>query len=142
MSTVLSPVNAAWLAAVIDCEGSIQIGKKSKVRNQRREYFFCARIEVTNNNPVILMKCKDVSGLGSVYERVERRIRNAKPSFVWRVQRQSSVMALLKEVSPYLIVKRNQAELMIAFIQLSRRRIPAERLQFYERMQTLNHRGV
>jgi hypothetical protein len=108
----MSETDRVWIACAIDCEGHISLYKSSKN--------FLPRIGFCNSN-------RDI---------VEEFIRKISPKIKLRVIERSKVnrrwadkyyvhifdmglnYSLLKEIRPYLIVKKKQADLVMEFIEV------------------------
>lgn len=133
---ILDPVDAAYIAGFIDGEGCISIGK-------RRSDSFYIRVTVVNTKPVPLQWMVDVTGLGKVHERI-----NKKPNYAnlyrWLVQADGAA-TLLQQIRPYLRIKGPQADLAMELQEGLR--IPDQRfnrdwqLEHFMTMHDLNRRG-
>lgn len=102
----------AWLAAVVDGEGSIFL---SKVRhpNYRRGFFYGPQLGVSNTNRAFLAKLREVVGEGTVSLAKKK---DGKWKARWEYQAAAGVLrSILPQIMPYLIVKRAQAQKMLDF---------------------------
>ena len=110
----LTNEESAYLAGIIDGEGTIT---------------FCKRWNRDSYNPIVSIANTDkdlmeylhnqIGGTLTVYpHRVPPR-RTAYKLEIW----QSNVVPILEKVLPYLIVKREQAELMLEYIESRRNRV-------------------
>jgi|GEM_PF-1581379 hypothetical protein len=125
----------AWLAGVIDGEGSIFISKVTHPA-YRRGYFYRPQIMVSNSNRSFLVRVMEVIGEGTVHI-AERGEGNWKTR--WEYQGTAGVMRqVLPQIIPYLIIKRVQAEEVLGYFDfiygnpiIGMKEIPKE---YYERL--------
>lgn len=111
-------VHWAYLAGLIDGEGSFviqktevhKIAKSCKSKSTKYLGFFC--IGMTDKAPLDLIQ--ETIGAGKVYE---ERVPNRRS--IWRIRfaGRLKLMPFIKEILPYLIVKKKQAELMMEFCE-------------------------
>lgn len=104
-------IEAAWLAGLIDGEATFRIKQinREKGRAIRRHQPF---LEIGMTNLAIINRVKEITGLGTIKLQAKLTSRGKK---VWRwcaVSRGAGTVA--RAVLLYLIVKREQAELLIA----------------------------
>lgn len=109
----------AWLAALIDGEGSIGIRRFEAFSNggdgtKRAQDGFIVHLSIANNDRELLDRCVAITGLGNV------RIKNAvgrkdprglvqrRDCYGWRLDANAAVQ-VIREVYPHLIAKRRQA---------------------------------
>ena len=108
----------AYLAGLIDGEGSFviqktaveKIAKSCKSKSPKYLAYFC--IGMVDKAPLDLIQ--ETIGAGKVYEeRVPER------RSIWRIRfaGRLKLMPFIKELMPYLIVKKKQAELMLDFCE-------------------------
>ncbi len=71
---------------------------------------------VTNTDPRLMKWLKDNVG-GRVNWTIHRNRPNRRPCFVWTCN-ETLTIQILKEILPYLVVKREQAEIVLAFSDL------------------------
>jgi hypothetical protein len=103
--------NYAWAAGFFDGEGCVSV-----VLYRER---FMMRLYVGNTDVRPLYIFKGLFG-GSIGAR-GAKIPNAKPAYYWQATSQQALTAL-REMLPYLVVKRGQAELALQFGELIRPR--------------------
>jgi hypothetical protein len=110
----LSEAEKAWLAGVIDGEGSIFL---SKVENKktRRGYFYLPSISVSNSNRDFLIKVCQTIGEGTVCLAKKGGSR-VKPRWMY-IASSGVIRATLPQILPYLIVKRERVALMLQFLE-------------------------
>lgn len=109
----LSEIEKAWLAGVIDGEGSIYI---SKVNSEigRRGFYYKAFLAISNSNEDFVRRIREVIGGGFVgLTREERRDWKDK----WEYKGSPSVLrGILPQVLPFLIIKREVAKEMLDYL--------------------------
>ena len=103
-SNKLTGEEAAWLAGIIDCDGSITY--KKRPNNQYH-------LKVTNTNKDLIDKVVAITGVNHVQETpAEYFVQCGRPKcnaiYNWVVSRATDVIKLLKEIEPHLVVKKNQ----------------------------------
>lgn len=125
-------VDLAWLAGIIDGEGSIFISKYPK-KSCVKGYGFRCGIHVGTTDGIIPYECKRIAGFGQVYENIH--IQNGKlhkDVATWCIGTRQA-LAILKQCHPYLRYKKSQAELVFKYYELMDSDInPKERSAFYE----------
>lgn len=139
---VLTNEEKAYMAGFIDGEGCIGIRNGGS-----RKSIKIIRMHITNTNEEILRYIKDKIGFGSIYCGVaEGQYNNRdKARYVYEVS-QRQCYAVLKEVLPYLRIKRLQAELVMSIYDLdfngdiNGREIYKEKI--HSQIRILNKKGV
>jgi hypothetical protein len=102
MARDLTEGEAAYLAGIIDGEGSICWYKQRRGRDQ-------PMLIIVSTTPELMGWLVDIAG--AVREKARSDI-GSKTCWHWRCGRTSDVLALLEAVEPYLIVKREKARAM------------------------------
>lgn len=147
----LAEVERAWLAGVIDGEGSILISKIApKKGHYRRGFYYRVNLEIANSNHLFLKRVLELIGKGSTSLNKEKNpLRKDK----WQYTGSSLVLkAVLLQILPYLTVKRRVAEKMLeylAFVDANpidgpiqvRPGFDERRDALYEEIKRLNERG-
>lgn len=135
----------AYFAGIIDGEGTILIAKQTW--KEKTSYF--PRMDVSNSDRRIIEWIQ--SEFGGTIQKYQRQIhRRHKP--VYRVSFHSSIAeSVVRLILPFLIIKREQAEVFLAFRQRMNDKHPmhplsaderATREQLYWAMKKLNKRGI
>ena len=105
-AAVMSPTDAAWLAGFFDGEGSL-------AAYLSRGKFPTFKMAVTNTHHGSLLKIQRLTGCGSIVVKpVSGRMR--KPQWVWCLNRQRSVVAVLRQICPFAETKREVIERFLA----------------------------
>lgn len=139
----------------LDAEGCIALQKSVRRQNPTWNPVYHAHLEVYNTSRTLLEVIEE--NFGGTIKSHKRRNPRHKPSWVWKVGERTQVRRILQFVRPLLVVKTEQANLVIGLID---RQIKAlfglvrkrnEKLQpieiawreaAYQRMKVLNKKGV
>lgn len=120
-----------WLAAMIDAEGCMFIHRRKAGQNiggapyiradgtvtdyRRTQDSFSPGLEVANTSLAVVERCKEIVGLGSVCSQSpEQNSRRKQTIYRWHL-RATECRNLIREVYPFLVAKRQQARILIAF---------------------------
>ncbi len=108
----LSAVEAAWLAGVIDGEGSIGLYNFGK-EGRRVE------IQVSNTNIEFVANVRKFIGCGSSVMRSKFGIlhKGRKPIYHYMLKGSARCYVVLKQILPYLIIKKGLAEKILKEIE-------------------------
>jgi hypothetical protein len=144
----LDPVEASWLAALIDGEGTIGIGREVRPANVSG-YKYRSIIGIYNSHlPLVQKVASLIPGALNALTEARARAGNWKTVYRFTVPAQHQ-LELIDAVSPYLIVKYRQAQIVRRMCQMSREvtnRGAAANHEIYERMymemKALNKRGI
>jgi hypothetical protein len=61
---------------------------------------------------------------------------------MWRILKKKEIEILLLAILPYLVVKKEQAKILLSFVQLPREANNELRAVYWQRLRILNLRGV
>lgn len=114
----MNEVERAWLAAVIDGEGSIFINKlvRGPAAGSRRGFVYVPAISLSSSNEWFARKVRETIGKGSVSFIEEKRL-DWKDK--WYYSGSTSVLrGLLPQLLPYLLIKRQVCERMLQYLAL------------------------
>lgn len=135
IATTLSSTQAAYLAGLIDGEGSI-------VLYMRRDVV-AMRVMVSNTHRGVLDWIQSLTGVGQTFNTRPETALN-KASFQWWCNADAAE-SVIKQIHPYLIIKKTQAELALETQERLRNpQLKADRLwqaEYRLRMKALNRRG-
>lgn len=136
----MSPTEAAYLAGLVDGEGHVAIyggyGKTDR-------HAYRVRLEVTNTAVPLLEWCVTATGVGKLIRQGEPGPKQ-KQVYSWPIGAENAY-AVLQQVRPYLVIKADRADLVMAFQE--RLRVPqykADRgwqAEWVERIRAMNKRG-
>ena len=143
----LSEAKAMWLAGVIDGEGTVGVYKQHRPANKSKVRYF-ANVQVAGTHKGFIEEVARTMGCSSyVSEKANRIQQGHKP--VWSVAaRRRYVRRTLEAVLPYLIIKKEQAALVLEFVSkvenatCHTHNLTPEFEKFYQQMKVLNKRGV
>lgn len=115
---IMTPIEAAWLAGVIDGEGSI--GLYDYGREGRR-----VLIQVSNTNEAFVNKMRELIGCGSKVLRTNQHLKKdmrfphlgRKPIFHYALKGSARCYVVLKQIIPYLIIKKQLAQTIVDEIE-------------------------
>lgn len=128
---------AGYIAGLIDGEGSLMI---NWYRGQPHLNFSCLMVIGMTHEGVISWLA-DI--LGVTYEKLTPK--NRKPIYRLRLQTSDNLQKLLEALLPWLIVRREQAEIVLKFLNLEQkgdvREYAKKRAELYLRIRELNKRG-
>jgi hypothetical protein len=140
---------ALWtaLATLFDAEGCIVLNKSTA--NQERSQQYIMRLQVANTNMEWLESWARRIGRGNTYFYPSTNPKHSAYGY-WCIQKKADVVYILKKILPYLIIKKEQARLLIEFTQgkftkgngqgPSGQEL-ARRERIFQRMRVLNKRG-
>ncbi|MGH9967715.1 MAG: LAGLIDADG family homing endonuclease [Pyrinomonadaceae bacterium] len=144
----LNPVEAAYIAAFWDSEGTIGIWKATR-KDRPRSIYFRVGMTAGNTNLELLESVRHDIGAGTIY--TENR-KNPKHKTLYRlVISQGFARDVLPQLIPYLRAKRMQAELALQMLGTKtrndgRRGITDEvwenQAALYKECAPLNQRGI
>lgn len=140
----LTDVQAAWLAGILDGEGSIGIWRQRS--NDRNGWKYRSAVTVANTHDGFIAQ---VAGLLDSSVHIKS---NGKPALnhkkcwaVWVKAR--AIPNLLKQVAPYLVIKQKQAAFVLEFCEkvaaspVHNRAMQPEFERLYQECKILNKRG-
>lgn len=146
----LSEAQIGWLAGIVDGEGSIQITTNGP-------HLRATVIVLVNTNNALIQTASNLLTMAGI----ENRIGNLSGGPAWRkewrpawnvqIMKIDSMKAFLSMISPYLVAKKEQAEIAMQFLSRRRSYKPHSRgavktsredLLLRERIQKLNKRGA
>ena len=129
----------AYLAGFIDGEGCFKINKTQG-----------ASLEITQCNLEILQKLKSTFKIGRVRKCIRQKPIH-KQRWIWAISGKNDLEPLLTELLPYLIIKREQARLLLEYLRTFSRYkgyghlplyIKNKRIELYRKVRKLNKRGA
>ena len=134
----LTDVEAAWLAAAIDGEGYISFFLKDDHHSHRHPSEWpkiVPTIEIANNSKPFLEYAKKIIGAGGVYSQ------GSKNCFNYRLFTKSLCSQVLKQIFPFLIIKKYQARKVMQFCDRQNGGYTLEDLHIYEAVKRANYNG-
>jgi len=135
-----------YVSGIVDGEGTITICRSEyngKDRNNKIRHYIAFHVKVNvKNTDERLMKWLQ-SRFGGEYYKDESSLKKHptwKPAYVWFHAAKDKEPFLLS-ILPYLILKREQANIALQFLRLDSQRVPEKRQELYEKIVALNQRG-
>ena len=114
----LSETQLAYLAGMIDGEGSICITKARNKKAGRLGYGYRPVVHVASTNSVVLNTLQRWTGLGKARLFDDAR-ENRKARWQWMIWSNQAAQ-IVNAVLPFLIIKKSQANLFLKFIKLKK----------------------
>lgn len=107
----------SWLAGFIDGDGSIYIGVRLQNANGNDYVAICPVLNLTQHIQYkwVCEYVQETLGKGKVY--VANR-NNASAKATWQTTKAQEMVDVLKQLLPYLIVKKSQAERVIPVLEM------------------------
>lgn len=99
----MKATDAAWLAAIIDGEGYIDVP--------------LCRIKVTNCDLKLLQETQRIAGGGRIYSNGTPQRANHRQAYRWDLQAKADVKRVLNAVGPRLITKRAKSRAVLEAIK-------------------------
>lgn len=124
----------AWLAGIIDGEGSIFI-MRQKRNDRERDINYILRISVDSTDPYMAVECLKIAGGAKIHQYSDNRP-NCSDRLKWQVNGKKAT-SLLKELLPFLRVKFKQAELAIEFQDTTKKHWKHMQKEDYEKQELL-----
>lgn len=141
-----SKTDWAYVAAMMDGEGSFTISKsKTKAKYGKPYWLFDCKVMVSNTSMVLMNWL--VEHFGGSYRISVSHIsklarangqKSIKPCARWTVDGYKKQEIFLLAVLPYLIIKREQALVALEFVRMLGVKDPATRMKLHEQMIKLN----
>ena len=125
-----------YFAGSIDGEGCLTIGAGQKETCINYNAIMC----VQNTSKTLIDWLQSKFG-GQVYLS-KKETEKTKAAWMWRVTKKKDIEILLLAILPYLVVKREQAKVLLAYVQLAHEANSELRATYWQRLRILNARGV
>jgi len=103
----------AYIAGLLDADGSVGIDR-SLSKSNAYKYNYRVRIIITNSNYDVICWLKDIVGVGCSHRTGRAYKANWSPVHRWQVVAESARL-VLKEIEPYMIIKKDLAKMAINF---------------------------
>lgn len=109
-------VDRAWLAGLIDADGCIGLRKQHPRPGRGTNPTFIPHTGVSSSDIVALERCQQITGLGNINLKHKagstdyRGINTRRDFYTWRLDGQIA-SRVIRDIYPYLVIKRAQATL-------------------------------
>jgi hypothetical protein len=135
---------AAYVAGFMDGEGTFCIGRTHYTRMGHtmpgeQDWQYRLMVQIPNTNKKILDWIKD--HFGGIISKVKSR-EQYKQQWLWLASGNSVKESFILAILPYLIGKREQALVALAFLRLGSAQVPLKRNDFRNKMISLNDAGT
>lgn len=129
----LSEVEKAYLAGIIDADGCIRLNRRHN--NKTHQPVYAAYVQIYTTSPALTKWLEEHFPGKSRLEKDDRKDHPTwRTGWVWVLSGNRRVMAFCKEIAPYLIIKREQAELIVdGYVHLPE----AERFALFQKLKDL-----
>lgn len=131
----LTVAHAAYIAGFLDGEGTVMLYESRGV--------VALRVTFANCDPIPLEFIKGTTGVGAIITKQHRNL-NHRTSLQLAIN-SSAAYTLIMQIEPYLLIKREQAQLAIDFFErIKEPTLKADRtwqFEYREQMQQMNRRG-
>lgn len=140
---VMSVAEAAYLAGLVDGEGTI--GLRHKFTKGSKPHQFHPALKIANTNLGLLRTVVEMSGNGIIF--VRRRPIGQKFCYDYSLCA-NQIRHVLPQIVPYLVAKKRQADLVLEFLSMIRTYFGANEkdipriLEIKEELSVLNQRGT
>ena len=113
---IKEPTDRAWLAGLIDADGSLGIRVSNKDSERGWNETYIPHLEVSQSDLPALERCVRITGLGRINVKARpdvdnRGIRSTRTFYTWRLDGQSA-SAVIRDIYPYLTIKQLQAQIV------------------------------
>lgn len=134
-AAMLTEVQAAYLAGLVDGEGSIML-------NPRAGGSITSRVVISNTHRGVLDWVAETTGIGNVQAHRPQDARH-RAGWMW-VTNGDGALSLLEQIRPYMIIKTEQADLAVEAQRRLRdpsTKTGAWQMEYSARVSDLNRRG-
>lgn len=105
-------VDLAWLAGIIDGEGSIFIMKQTR-KDRERAFNYILRLSVQSADRIMAFECMKLTGEGATMDAPTAK-ENQSNTYKWQVSGRKAAN-ILRDLIPFMRVKKDQAESALLF---------------------------
>lgn len=110
----LTPAELGWAAGVVDGEGCICIYGRPQRVTKKGVRALALVINVGNTDPRMPLRMQEL--FGGAYSRLAEKRVNRKPAFQWLLTGRPAGECI-RLIYPYLVIKKEQAEIAMAYAQ-------------------------
>lgn len=107
LSLKMNKLTASYIAGLVDGEGCLDL-------LPFKEKYFRSRLRIAMINKKLIYWLKNSFG-GSVYTR--KAFGNNRESYCWAIENKKILEPFLREIVPYLMVKKEEAETMLKYFK-------------------------
>lgn len=110
----MTDFDIGYIVGFFEGEGCICVTHYSRKGKRKNESSFQVMVQIGNTNKAILDKICSLLGYGYV---IPDRTKRKKPFYYFRVNKQADKLKFLEMIKPYLIEKKQRAELVCEFLK-------------------------
>ena len=146
----ISQIDLARLAAYVESEGGMYLTHSMVTHRGHRLLRTSPKMMVSNTDIRLLDWCQRITGIGSINKVGKRDHPRWKQGYAWHCYARNAIY-LAKQMLPYFVIKREQAEVLIAYERLilssnvSNKGVrpdnQEQRVHLVSQMRVLNRRG-
>lgn len=112
----LSEVDTAYIAGFFDGEGCVGYYNASQTQSRRPAYFHIS-VNICNIDPCVIKWIATVTGIGKA--KITRfKDKKRRTAYQWQIGKKADVIIFLNVIRPYLKVKANQVDVVLAHLTL------------------------
>ena len=112
----IAEVDLAYIAGFLDGEGCIGYYDASQTSHNRPSYFHAA-VNVCNTDPKVIFWLREVTGMGRSHI-IRFKDGKRRTAYQWQIGRKQDVIDFLSAIRPYLRVKGEQVDVLLAHLAL------------------------
>lgn len=141
----MSPVEAAYIAGIIDGEGTISLTRVTR-KESVMGYRIQAYLSISNTSIRLLERVREMCGNGRLIGSYNKTLPHQKAGYVLKFSA-NQIRHILPQIRPYLILKTEQADVVCEFLRITKggRHLGpgayARVEQFYLATKALNKKG-
>ena len=111
------PLALAYIAAIIDGEGSIMITRSTSGKG-RKTPSYTPRVKVQMTTLPCIQFIVDHTGLGKINKEEDRKVRgNRRPLYQWQIHSLGDCHKFCDLIMPFIVLKEDQCALMLAYCE-------------------------
>jgi len=134
----------AYLAGIIDGEGTITILNHQQYKRKTKQYKPCISIANTDENLMIFIS----QNYSEKYHVLRYAGKNNKKCYVWMIRSLDNIQDILERTAPYLVIKKKQAKILYKYVmtrkkvRLHNKNAPYSEIEFecHKQIRKLNQR--
>lgn len=154
MNNTSIQLKLAWLAGIMDGEGTLGIHKHARKNGNKSVYAVAFSVGNTDKKMIdqvsSILKCVGVQACPSVYQ---IKLKSWKPMYFIQIGKRSEIVKILDKLLPFLVTKKERASLVLEWCKsrlTCRQYLPGTHTlawtsrdrYIFQRMKKLNTRGA
>jgi len=114
--TKFSEITKAYLAGIIDGEGTITLSKCKWTRKHSSGFTTRPQVTIVNTDLKLLEYLKSLDIGGFSYDK-RKNNEHSKQAYQWGLSAHLTIYGFLKEIQRYLVIKKDKAEMVMNYIK-------------------------